>query len=138
MGLKNISPRYHGLMPPGSPTEDTAIRQAAMENINDLFDVLEKGPNYLTNQEPPNTPVLPGYSEPCPDMVLLEHLLLNLIHDESSFLESSAATRPTQQEEVAQAADELDLYHPIHTTPNDFDLFLKWLSKTQFHKVAQV
>ncbi|KAJ5091678.1 ATPase AAA-type [Penicillium alfredii] len=140
----------HGWTPPDSPTMGSVMPQVTMEDLEHLFEVLQKVLSGLTagdagseratgptsrNCEPPNTPVFQHLSQPGPDMVQLKQLLVKVIHDGYPSIGTIEATKPAQscfasneQEENAQAAKVIDLESPISTTPDDFKSFENWAS----------
>ncbi|KAI3226151.1 hypothetical protein CBS147310_8183 [Penicillium roqueforti] len=142
---KTPSPCPQGITPPDSPMKGSATPQATVEDLKHLFDVLEKVLFYLTNRDPPNTPVFQDHSQPGPDMVQLKQLLVKVIRKGYSSTEPPLANEPSEpsqscfssneQAEKVQAAD--DLESPICTTPDDFKSFEKWASKSQFKTITE-
>lgn len=145
MALNESSyPCHQGLTPPDSPTKGTAASQAIVKDLKHLFGVFLENVLDLANQEPPNTPVSQDQFPAAPDMIRLKQLLMKLISDECASVGPFATTNPAQsglanneQEEVVQAADEIDLNRPICTTPDDFKSFEKWASKSQFKTIVE-
>lgn len=138
------SPSREELTPPDSPTKRTVSSQMIVEDLQYLFGVfLQKALLYLTNQEPPNTPVSRDQSPPGPDMVRLRQLLEKFTCDERASAKLSAATKPAQacpaknKQEGVQVADAIDLDSPICTTPDDFKSFEKWASTPKFKTVVE-
>lgn len=133
-----------GLTPPDSPTKGTATSQTIVKDLKHLFGVFLEKVFDLANQEPPNTPVSQDQSPAAPDMIRLKQLLVKFTSDECAPVEPFAATNPAQsglanneQEEIALAADEIDLNRSICTTPDDFNQFKKWASASQFKTVVE-
>jgi hypothetical protein len=122
-----------------------ATSKAIVKDLKHLFGVfLENTLLDLADQEPPSTPVSQDQSPPGLDMVRLKQLMVKLSHDECASAELPLATKPGQsghanneQEEVVQAADEIELNRPICTTPDDFKSFEKWASASQFKTVVE-
>lgn len=144
IALKETSTHQHGLTPPDSPTKGSASAQATMKDVKHFFAVFLEKMSDLANQEPPNTPVSWDQSPAAPDMIRLKQLLVKLTSDECASVGPFAATDPAQsglanneQEEVAQAVDEIDLNRSICTTPDDFKSFEKWASASQFKTVVE-
>ncbi|KAJ6020105.1 hypothetical protein N7522_000180 [Penicillium canescens] len=144
MALKTSSPCHQGLTPPDSPTKGTTASQAIVKDLKHLFGVFLENVLDLANQEPPNGPVSQDQSPAAPDMIRLKQLLVKLTSDEGASVGPFVTTNPAQsglanneQEEVVEAADEIDLYRPICTTPDDFKSFEKWASASQFKTVVE-
>ncbi|CAG8017779.1 unnamed protein product [Penicillium salamii] len=136
MALKRISPSHQGLTPPDSPTKGLALVQAIVKDLKHFFGVFFEKVFDLTNQVPPNTPVHQDRFPPGTNVV--RQVL------ECASAELSLATKPgrsssasNEQEENVQAVDKIDLDSPICTTPDDFKLFEKWASKSQFKTVVE-
>ncbi|KAJ5873293.1 ATPase AAA-type core [Penicillium solitum] len=141
---KTSSPCHQGMTPPDSPTRGTATSQTIVKDLKHLFDVFLEKVFDLANQEPPNTPVSQDQSPAAPDMIRLKQLLVKFTSDECASVGPFAATDPAQsglanneQEEVTQVVDEIDLNRSIRTTPDDFNLFEKWASASQFKTVVE-
>lgn len=125
----DLSSCYQGMTPPESPTKGRATPPAIVKDLKHLFGVfLEKTLPDLTSQEPPNTPVSEDQSPPSLDMAWLKQLMVKLSHEQCAY----------EQEEGVQAADGIDLEHPISTTPEDFNLFKKWASTPTFKTVVEM
>ncbi|KAJ5991642.1 hypothetical protein N7522_011849 [Penicillium canescens] len=146
MALKTSSPCHQGLTPPDSPTKESTMPPATLDDLKHLFSIfLEKALLDLTNQEPPNTPISKDQSPTGPDMVRLKQLLVKLTRDERASVGTFATTNPAQsgladneqEEVVVQVADEIDLNRPICTTPDDFKSFEKWASASRFKTVVE-
>ena len=142
---KNISFSQRALTtPPDSPMKETAKSQATVKALKHLFGVvLEKMLLYLTDREPPNTPVSQDQSPSGLDMLQLKKLLVKLTHDELSLAELSVASKPTKtcsatnKQENVPAPDGFDLQNHICTPPDDFKSFEKWASTPQFKTVVE-
>ncbi|KAI2787035.1 hypothetical protein POX_f07390 [Penicillium oxalicum] len=145
MALKTSSPCHQRLTPPDSPAKESTMPPTTLNDLKYLFGVfLEKAMLDLTNQEPPNTPASHDQSLAAPDMIQLKQLLVKLASDEGASVRPFVTTNPAQsglanneQEEAVQVADEIDLNRPICTTPDDFKLFEKWASASQFKTVVE-
>jgi hypothetical protein len=145
MALKTSPACHQGLTPPDSPTKESTMPLATLDDLKHLFGVfLEKALLDFTDQEPPSTPVSQDQSPAGLDMVRLKQLLVKLTSDECASVGPFVTTNPAQsglanneQEEVVQVADETDLNRPICTTPDDFKSFEKWASASQFKTVVE-
>lgn len=124
---------HEGFTPPNSPTRATAASQAVVKDLQHFFGVfLERVLLDFTNEEPPNTPVTQDQTAPCPDVVRLKRLLEHASAKLSMGTEPPHPSFPSNEQ-----ADELDLESPICTTPDDFERFEKWASKSQFKTVLE-
>jgi hypothetical protein len=122
MASKKASPPCHwGLTPPNSPTNGLTRPQNTLEDLKQLYEVLEKVLLNLANTQTANAPVFQDHSQPGPDVVHLKQLLVKLTDASNE-----------QEENV-----EIDLEIPICTTPDDFKSFEKWASKSQFKTVLE-
>ena len=141
MASRKASPPCHwGLTPPNSPTNGLARPQATVEDLKQLYEVLEKVLHNLANTQTANTPVFQDHSQPGPDVVHLKQLLVKLIDDEYCSAEPLAAAMPIQScfaSNEQKENTEIDLESPICTTPDDFKSFEKWASKSQFKTVME-
>lgn len=122
------------MTPPDSPTKKTVLSQAVVKDLKHLFDVLLQKVLDSTDKTPQNTPVLQDQSSPGLDQV---RQALDCVSAELSVatkLTRSSLVRDEREEAPRQ--DEVDLKHPICTTPEDFQSFEKWASP-QFKTVVE-